>query len=85
MTAEQLATRQPSKIGDYWVWRCATKGAVINDIINARDDLLPWDVYWNLPGSLGPYVAEFHSYKHAMDALRTAVKLPAHREAACAG
>jgi hypothetical protein len=56
-------------------WRCANRDGDVGEVVRFSPILLPWDLYWALPGSPGGYVAEYPSFDSAMEALSSACTL----------
>ena len=77
VTFAKASDRKPnwrsSGRGRVWHWRLANKDAALPDVLAFSADLLPWEVYWLMPGALGDYSAEFPTEVAAMDALSAAL------------
>lgn len=56
----RVSDREPYLMGNrMFCWRLANKEALLEDVLAYSAELLPWEVYWCLPGSLGAYMTEY--------------------------
>jgi hypothetical protein len=71
-----LADRSPRYDGGnrVWFWRCANEDATLEQVVKFSANLLPWEVYWAMPGSPGAYVADYPTEEAARDALAKALE-----------